>query len=116
MGDPPMNPEATALPPVFRCQKMQRGDRRGGGGAERSRGGSVQIVVLDGYTLNPGDLAWDALRALGACEIFAPPPPSDVTPRARIADAVLTNKVPPDRAAIDSLPALKYIGVLATGY
>ena len=76
----------------------------------------MQIVVLDGYALNPGDLNWDALRALGPCAIHDRTPREEVVPRARDAEIVLTNKVVLGREQIAQLPKLRYIGVLATGY
>lgn len=75
----------------------------------------MNIVVLDGFTLNPGDLSWDELRALGPCEIFDRTPPEQVAARAATAGAVLTNKTVLSRESLAQLPALKYIGVLATG-
>jgi glycerate dehydrogenase len=54
----------------------------------------MKIVVLDGYTLNPGDLSWDELRALGECEIHERSAPGEVVRRLQNADATLTNKVP----------------------
>ncbi len=76
----------------------------------------MQLVVLDGYTLNPGDLAWDPLHALGDCTIYDRTPPAEVVARAGGAEIVLTNKVVLDAATLAALPALRYIGVLATGY
>lgn len=76
----------------------------------------MKIVVLDGGTLNPGDLTWDGLKALGDCEIYDRTPPELVIERAKDADVLLTNKVVLDRAVLDQLPNLKYISVLATGY
>jgi len=75
----------------------------------------MKIVVLDGHTLNPGDLSWDELRALGECEIHPRTPPELVTARAAGAEAVLTNKVVLEAATLAALPGLRYIGVLATG-
>lgn len=75
-----------------------------------------RIVVLDGHTLNPGDLSWDALKALGECTIYERTAPSQVVERCRDAAIVLTNKVPVMAAEIACLPHLRYIGVLATGY
>jgi glycerate dehydrogenase len=77
--------------------------------------GSVRIVVLDGHTLNPGDLSWDSLTALGECEVYDRTLPEDVIDRARNAEIVLTNKTVLSRNDIEALAALKYIGVLATG-
>ncbi|MBN2476090.1 MAG: D-2-hydroxyacid dehydrogenase [Pirellulales bacterium] len=76
----------------------------------------MRIVVLDGYTLNPGDLSWDDLRALGACDIYPRTPPHEVVPRAKDAEIVLTNKAVVSREVIEQLPKLRYVGVLATGY
>ena len=76
----------------------------------------MNIVVLDGYTLNPGDLSWDALRQLGSCTIHDRTPPELVLERACEAEVILTNKVVLNRETILALPRLKYIGVLATGY
>ena len=76
----------------------------------------MKIVVLDGYTLNPGDLSWKALEALGEVMVYDRTAPEQLTERAEGAEALLTNKVVLNEKAIQSLPALKYIGVLATGY
>lgn len=76
----------------------------------------MKIVVLDGFTLNPGDLSWDELRSLGDCEIHERTSPGEVVKRATNADVVLTNKTIISREQIEGLPSLKYIGVLATGY
>jgi glycerate dehydrogenase len=76
----------------------------------------MQIVVLDGYTLNPGDLSWAALEALGQCTIYDRLFPEELVSRAAEADIVLTNKLEISRETIDRLPRLKYIGVTATGY
>jgi glycerate dehydrogenase len=75
----------------------------------------MNIVVLDGLTLNPGDLSWDALRELGHCEIHDRTPPAEILHRAANAEVILTNKAVLTRADLDHLPKLKYIGVLATG-
>jgi len=76
----------------------------------------MKIVILDGYTLNPGDLSWGELESLGECEIHDRTTPAEVAPRAAHAEIVLTNKTLLTREQIQSLPQLKYIGVLATGY
>lgn len=76
----------------------------------------MEIIVLDGYTLNPGDLGWDELEKLGECTIWEITPPAKIIERARRAAAVFTNKVVIDDGIISRLPKLKYIGVLATGY
>ncbi len=77
---------------------------------------TTKIVVLDGYTLNPGDLTWDDLRGLGTCEIHDRTSPDEVIPRAAGAQILLTNKTVLDGRVLAQLPNLKYIGVLATGY
>jgi len=73
------------------------------------------IVVLDGFALNPGDLSWDGFRALGEIRVRDRTPPDRVSESCREAVAVLTNKTVLDGATIRQLPALRYIGVLATG-
>lgn len=76
----------------------------------------MNITILDGYTLNPGDLTWDELNTLGNVTIYDRTAPHEVISRCKEADIVLTNKVVIDKNTIDSLPQLQYIGVLATGY
>jgi glycerate dehydrogenase len=76
----------------------------------------MKIVVLDGYTLNPGDLSWDALRRLGTVEIHDRTPATQILERAAGADILLTNKTPLSAETLQQLPALRFIGVLATGY
>lgn len=76
----------------------------------------MRIVVLDGYCLNPGDLNWDALRALGEVEVYDRTPPDQVAERAAGATIAFTNKSPFPAAVLQALPELRYIGVLATGY
>lgn len=75
-----------------------------------------RIVVLDGHTLNPGDLSWTALEALGDCTIHAHTPTAEIVARAAGAPIILTNKTPLSAATLAALPDLRYIGVLATGY
>ncbi len=76
----------------------------------------MKIVVLDGYTTNPGDISWEPLERCGDCTIHTRTAGGDVVSRAVGAEIVLTNKTPVTREAIASLPDLRYIGVLATGY
>ena len=76
----------------------------------------MNIVVLDGYTLNPGDLTWKGLEALGRCTVYDRTEPKEVVPRAKDAEIALTNKTVLSSDVIKQLPKLKYIGVLATGY
>ena len=76
----------------------------------------MKIVVLDGYTENPGDLSWEGLEALGELTVYDRTPPELVRERIGDAEAVYTNKVPLPREVIEDCSALRFIGVLATGY
>ena len=76
----------------------------------------MKIVVLDGHTLNPGDLSWAELEALGDCEIYDATSGNDLAGRCRDAEAVITNKVVLDGQLMAQSPDLRYIGVTATGY
>jgi glycerate dehydrogenase len=76
----------------------------------------MRIVVLDGLTLNPGDLSWAELQGLGQCHIYDRSAQDEVVRRAEGAEIVLTNKTVVRREHILPLSALRYIGVLATGY
>ncbi len=76
----------------------------------------MKIAVLDGYCLNPGDLLWDELAALGELEVYERTRVDEVVERARGAEVVLTNKTPLPGYILRQLPHLRYIGVLATGY
>ena len=76
----------------------------------------MKIVILDGYTANPGDLSWGSLKELGEVTVYERTRREEIAGRAADADIVLTNKVVMDREMMALLPRLKYIGVLATGY
>ena len=76
----------------------------------------MKIVVLDGYTLNPGDLSWDGFKKMGELAVYDRTAPDDVVKRAGDAEVVLTNKTRLNRELIRKLQALRYVGVLATGY
>lgn len=76
----------------------------------------MKIVVLDGYTTNPGDLSWDKLKDLGDAVIYDRTPVELTAERIKDADIVLTNKAPVTRETIKQCEKLKYIGVLATGF
>jgi len=76
----------------------------------------MKIVVLDGYTLNPGDNPWDALARCGELTIHDRTPPDQVVARAAEAEIVLTNKTVLSAETIAALPRLRFIAVLATGY
>lgn len=76
----------------------------------------MKIVVLDGFTANPGDLSWGELEVLGEVALYERTAQGDVIPRMREAQIVLTNKVPIGAQVMDACPRLRYIGLLATGY
>ena len=76
----------------------------------------MNIVILDGYTANPGDLSWQGLEEIGEVTVYDRTKADETVARAADADIVLTNKVIISREIIAQLPRLKYIGVLATGY
>lgn len=75
----------------------------------------MKIVVLDGYGMNPGDLCWDALGALGELTVYDRTRPEEVASRIAGAPIVYTNKVVLDRKTIEAAQELRFIGVLATG-
>ena len=75
-----------------------------------------KIVVLDGYAMNPGDLSFAGLEALGNCTVYDFTRPEEVISRAQDAEMVLTNKTRLTAEMIAAMPKLEYIGVLATGY
>lgn len=76
----------------------------------------MRIIVLDGYTLNPGDLSWDKIHSLGELVVYDRMPVDQTVEKAKGFDILLINKAPVTREMIAQLPDLKYIGVLATGY
>lgn len=76
----------------------------------------MKIVVLDGYTLNPGDLSWNELEKLGDLTVYDRTPGDLVSERSEGADIIFTNKTPVRAEVIKKLNTLKFIGVLATGY
>ena len=76
----------------------------------------MKIVILDGYTANPGDLSWRELEKMGDVTVYERSSPEETVVRAADAEVVLTNKVLMTREVMEQLPQLKYIGVLATGY
>ena len=76
----------------------------------------MKIVILDGYTANPGDMSWKELEELGTLTVYDRTRPEETVARAADAEIVLTNKVVISREVMAQLPQLKYIGVLATGY
>jgi glycerate dehydrogenase len=76
----------------------------------------MKIVVLDGHTLNPGDLSWEGLSALGEITVYPRTSSEEILCRAQGAEILLTNKVPLRREHFVQLPQLRFVGVLATGY
>ena len=77
----------------------------------------MKIVMLDGYTENPGDLSWAGFEALGQVTVYDRTPAAEILARAKGAEILLTNKTPLSAETLAALsPELRYIGVLATGY
>jgi len=76
----------------------------------------MKLVVLDGYTLNPGDLNWEGIKKFGNLEVHDRTPESLIVERCKGAEIIFTNKTPLRESVLALLPDLKYIGVLATGY
>ncbi len=76
----------------------------------------MNIIVLDGHTLNPGDNPWTAIEALGNLTVHERTPTDEIVARAKDADIILTNKCPLSAETLAQLPNLKFIAVLATGY
>ena len=76
----------------------------------------MKIVVLDGYTENPGDLSWDGLRDLGELTVYDRTRPEEAASRIQDAEIIVTNKVPVTRALLDQCTGIRYVSVLATGY
>ena len=76
----------------------------------------MEIVVLDGYTLNPGDLSWDEIGKFGELTVYDRTTPNEIVERTRKAEIILTNKAPVSAITLEKLPDLKFITVMATGY
>ena len=76
----------------------------------------MKIVVLDGYTLNPGDISWEGMEAFGEVTVYDRTKAEDVVERIGDAEVVYTNKTPITKETMDACPGMKFIGVLATGY
>ena len=76
----------------------------------------MKIVVLDGYTLNPGDISWEGMEAFGDLTVYDRTKAEDVAERIGDAEVVYTNKTPITKETLDACPNVKFIGVLATGY
>ncbi len=76
----------------------------------------MKIVITDGYTLNPGDLSWEAIKNMGELVVYDRTPIESIAERCKDADIVLTNKTPFSKETLAQLPKLKLIAVTATGY
>ena len=76
----------------------------------------MKIVILDGYTENPGDLSWEGFEKLGNLTVYDRTPIAEIPGRIGDADVVIVNKAPVTRETIAACPNIKFIGVLATGY
>lgn len=76
----------------------------------------MKIVVLDGYTLNPGDISWEGLEAFGEVTVYDRTKAEDIVTRIGEAEVVYTNKTPITRETLGACQNVKFIGVLATGY
>ncbi len=76
----------------------------------------MKIVILDGFTTNPGDLSWDWLKQYGELTVYDRTPRGEVVSRCKDADIVITNKTPLEKAEIDGMPKLKFVALLSTGF
>jgi glycerate dehydrogenase len=76
----------------------------------------MKIVILDGYTENPGDLSWDGFKAFGDLTVYDRSPADEIVARIGNAEAIIINKTPVTRETLDKCPGIKYVGLLSTGY
>jgi len=76
----------------------------------------MKIVILDGFTENPGDLSWDGFAALGELTVYDHTPADEIISRIGDAEIVITNKTPITAQTFGACPQIRYVGVLATGY
>lgn len=78
----------------------------------------MQIVILDGYTENPGDLSWEGFERLGDLTVYdrTPKVPDEIVRRIGDAEIVITNKTPLTEEIFDRCPQIRYVGLLSTGY
>ena len=76
----------------------------------------MKIVVLDGYTLNPGDLSWGAMEEIAPVTVYDRTRPEEIIPRIGGAELVFTNKTPLTEETFAACPSIRFVGVLATGY
>ena len=77
---------------------------------------SAKITILDGQTLNPGDLSWEAFAQLGEVDVYDATPVDQRIERSQASDVLMVNKVIIDQTVMDQCPKLQYIGITATGY
>jgi glycerate dehydrogenase len=89
---------------------------RSGFALQRGRRKKMKIVVLDGYALNPGDLSWEPFEALGDLTVYDRTKPEETIARMQGAELVISNKTVIGKTEIEASPALRYIGLLSTGY
>lgn len=76
----------------------------------------MKIVILDGYTVNPGDLSWDWLSEYGDYTVYDRTPKEEILSRCQGADIIITNKTPLGKNILEKLPDVKFIDLLSTGY
>jgi glycerate dehydrogenase len=98
------------------CRNKKESDKRVHTKSYRKQVTEMKIVVLDGYTLNPGDLSWESLEKLGTVTVYERTTEAEVCQRIGDAEIVFTNKTPITKETLAICQQIKYIGVLATGY
>ncbi|MFA7411246.1 MAG: hypothetical protein WCZ27_03195 [Tissierellaceae bacterium] len=76
----------------------------------------MKIVVLEGYTLNPGDLSWEQMEDIGELTVYDRTPTEEIAERIGQAEIVFVNKLPITREVLNKCPNIRFLGVLATGY
>ena len=85
-------------------------------GTKKWKGKSLKIVVLDGYTLNPGDVSWSEIERLGALTVYDRTHADQIVSRIGDAEIIFTNKTPLTREIFAACRSVRYAGILATGY
>lgn len=103
------------MPPSIRWHCNFFNEKNNNESIER-HGLKMKIVVLDGYTLNPGDLSWDGLKQYGELTVYDRTPADKIVERIADCEIVYTNKTPLTKETFDACPGIKFVGVLATGY
>ena len=76
----------------------------------------MNIVALDGYAMNPGDLSWESIEAFGELKVYDRTPPDQIVDRAKDAEVIITNKVKLSKETLSNLPNLRFVIISATGY